>query len=89
MSEINKDLEAKNRDKYGEKQFDVIADSYRVGKKEGDIYCGFNAIKYIKRYVGKSHKAQNPIDLDKAIDYLTRMKEQIPPDAKATEVVEK
>ena len=70
MAELNADLEAKNRDKYGEKQFDVIADSYRVGKKEGDVYCGFNAIKYIKRYVGKSHKAQNPIDLDKAIENI-------------------
>lgn len=66
----------KNVSKYGLKEFDVISDSYRIGKKEGDIYCGFNAIKYIKRYFSKSHKSGNSIDIDKAIDYLSRMKEQ-------------
>jgi hypothetical protein len=72
---ISTELEVMNRQKYGEKQFDVISDAYRVSKKHGDIWCGYNAIKYIKRYVGNSHKSDNLTDLEKAIDYLTRARD--------------
>lgn len=82
---MEKELEDKNREKYGDKEHDVISSSYRNDKKIGDAYCGFNAIKYITRYIGKSHKAENPIDLDKAIDYLTRMKEKAPKNKKEVE----
>lgn len=85
---INEEQAQKNRDKYGEKQFDVISESYRVGKKEGDIYCGFNAMKYIKRYVGKNYKSENKGDLVKAIDYLTRMLEMAT-DQENKEIIDK
>lgn len=83
---MDKELENKNREKYGSKEFDVISSSYRNSKKIGDAYCGFNAIKYITRYISDSHKAENPIDLDKAIDYLNRMKEKSQQDKKEEKI---
>ena len=70
---ISTNQRKENANKYGEKQFDVISDAYRVGRKEGDVYAGYNAIKYIKRYTSNSKKAQNLLDLRKALDYITRM----------------
>lgn len=77
MDILSKEQEKKNREKYGEKHFDVISDMYRIGKKEGEVYCGGNALKYIKRFIGKSSKAENPMDIEKAIDYLNRIKEKL------------
>jgi hypothetical protein len=76
MDVLDEEQEKLNRAKYGDKEYDVISDSYRNGKKIGDAYCGFNAIKYIKRYIGNSHKSENATDIDKAIDYLNRIKEK-------------
>lgn len=64
-----------NEAKYGPKQYDIISDAYRIGKREGDVYCGQNAKKYVTRYISNSNKAGNAVDLKKAIDYLTRMLE--------------
>lgn len=72
---ISKEQEQKNKEKYGDKQFDVISDAYRLGKREGDVYAIHNAIKYLKRYVSKSSKANNVMDLDKAMDYISRTRE--------------
>jgi hypothetical protein len=91
LVKLNEDLEQKNREKYGKKDWDVISSAYRVSRSAGDAYAGFNAIKYINRFVGNSPKARNPLDLDKAIDYLLRMRENIPVEEKteAKEVIEK
>lgn len=70
-----KGLEQKNREKYGDKQHDVISQAYRQNKQTGDTYCGFNVTKYVKRYMGGSYKSNNRIDLVKAIDYISRMLE--------------
>lgn len=65
-----------NIKKYGEKHYDVIAQSYRKGKLVGDSFCGYTAIKYVERYVGQSKKAGNKMDLIKAVDFITRMIEE-------------
>jgi len=62
-----------NINKYGEKEWDTISDAYRHSKDSGDVYCAFNARKYITRFISKSKKAHNNGDLRKAIDYLQRM----------------
>lgn len=72
--------------KYGEKDFDVVSEAYRLGKHEGDVYCGHNAWKYIKRYMGNNKKARNKGDLIKALDYLQRMLEN---SIEKEEVIEK
>lgn len=59
--------------KYGEKEDDTIARAYRHSKEAGDVYCAFNAQKYITRFISKSAKANNNVDLKKSIDYLERM----------------
>ena len=67
-------LEESNRAKYGDKEYDQISQNYRKGKKNGDIWCSENVIRYLSRYTRPgSTKAENPTDLLKARDYLNRM----------------
>jgi hypothetical protein len=83
-------LEASNRAKYGEKQFDQISENYRIGKGIGDRWCAENVKRYLNRFTRPgSSKAENPIDLIKARDYLDRMIEKNPLDEQKQEVVEK
>jgi hypothetical protein len=65
-----------NRQKYGSKEDDLIARSYRDSKEKGDIWCSNNTIKYLTRFTGNSIKSNNIVDLRKAADYLNRMLEQ-------------
>lgn len=74
MDVLSKVQEEKNRAKYGSKEMDVISQMYHISKAKGDVYCGGNAIKYIRRFIGDNEKAGNILDIDKAIDYLTRIK---------------
>lgn len=83
-----------NVDKYGEKEHDIISQAYRESKKAGDIYVIFNCIKYLKRFVGRSAKSENLMDLLKVRDYLERAiekaQEQVnASDSKLSEVIEK
>lgn len=83
-------LEASNRAKYGEKQFDQISENYRISKGIGDRWCSENVKRYLNRFTRPgSSKAENPIDLVKARDYLNRMIEQNPLDEQKREVIEK
>lgn len=61
--------------KYGEKNDDVIARAYREDKRIGDIWCAKNAEKYLRRFIGKSPKSNNFMDLLKVQDYVNRMVE--------------
>lgn len=72
--------------KYGEKEDDTIARAYRHGKESGDVYCAFNAQKYITRFISKSKKANNNLDLAKVLDYINRMMEM---NIEKSEVIEK
>ncbi len=63
----------KNIAKYGDKNDDVIARSYREGKGIGDIWCAKNAEKYLRRFLGTSEKANNFVDLLKVKNYVDRM----------------
>lgn len=76
MSILSQEQENKNRQKYGDKQYDVISEMYRLGKREGDTYAIGNAIKYLRRYLSKSEKGQNKMDLAKAFDYIQRAVEK-------------
>ncbi len=79
MTAINKTLAAANESKYGKKEKDVISQSYDMNKGLGDFWCGQNAIKYIRRFMDpNSIKKGNPVDLEKARDYLQRMQEMNP-----------
>lgn len=66
----------KNIDKYGDKEDDVISRAYRESKQIGDVWCAKNAEKYLRRFIGSSHKSNNLADLRKAKDYIDRMLEQ-------------
>jgi hypothetical protein len=68
------DLESSNRSKYGEKEFDLISENYRISKHDGDVWCANNIIRYLGRFKRiNSSKANNMTDLYKAKDYLDRM----------------
>ena len=67
------DQRLENIAKYGSKEDDTIARAYRKSKEAGDVYCAFNAEKYITRFNSDSKKAKNSGDIRKAIDYLQRM----------------
>lgn len=70
-------LEESNRKKYGSKEHDVIANTYRRSKEHGDVWCERNIHRYLDRFVRPgSSKAQNMGDLYKAKDYLERMIEE-------------
>jgi len=72
---INKDFEdqeRKNREKYGSRENDLISECYRKGKEIGDIWSLTNAKKYIDRFLSKSGKGGNLMDLLKATDYISR-----------------
>lgn len=71
------DLEASNRSKYGEKEFDQISLNYKKGTGFGDIWCSENVKRYLDRFTRPgSTKANNKTDLLKARDYLDRMIEE-------------
>lgn len=70
MTEEQKKL---NEAKYGNKEDDTIARTFRESLVGGNFYCGKNAEKYIRRFLSNSHKANNITDLEKAKDYLQRM----------------
>lgn len=71
------DLENSNRSKYGEKEFDLISQHYRVSKEQGDVWCSGNVIRYLDRFKRpNSSKSNNMVDLLKARDYLERMIEE-------------
>lgn len=75
MSE--EDLQKSNRAKYGEKEFDLISQHYRISKEQGDVWCSGNVIRYLDRFKRpNSTKSNNMIDLLKARDYLDRMIEE-------------
>lgn len=59
--------------KYGDKDDDVIARSYREGRAVGDVWCAKNVEKYLRRFIGDSHKSHNLVDLEKSKMYLERM----------------
>lgn len=71
---LQKKLEESNRAKYGEKEFDQIAENYRISKESGDTWCAENVKRYLNRFKRPgSTKANNLTDLYKAKDYLERM----------------
>lgn len=71
------DLEKSNRAKYGDKEFDLISQNYRISKQHGDVWCANNVVRYLDRFKRPdSTKADNMIDLLKARDYLDRMIEE-------------
>lgn len=71
------ELEENNRKKYGDKEYDLISQNYRISKHDGDVWCANNSIRYLDRFkrIG-SPKSDNIIDLYKARDYLNRMIEE-------------
>jgi hypothetical protein len=74
MSELVDKLEESNRAKYGEKEFDQIAENYRISKESGDTWCAENVKRYLNRFKRPgSTKSNNLTDLYKAKDYLNRM----------------
>lgn len=74
---IKAQLEATNRAKYGEKEFDQISENYRISKEWGDHWCAENIKRYLNRFKRPgSTKANNLTDLYKAKDYLERMIEE-------------
>lgn len=73
MTKEEQKLEDLNREKYGEKQFDVISEGYRINKHAGHAYCALNIKKYLRRFISKSPKANNLMDLYKSRDFLNRM----------------
>jgi hypothetical protein len=73
---VEKDLRKKNIAKYGDKDDDVIARAYRDNFEHGNVWCLTNAMKYCRRFLSKSEKGNNLIDLIKAHDYLTRALEE-------------
>lgn len=74
---VQKDLEASNRSKYGEKEFDQISENYRVSLEHGHHWCAENAKRYLNRFTRPgSSKGGNYTDLLKAKDYLERMIEK-------------
>ena len=93
MSEsLKKQLEASNRSKYGEKEFDQISLNYKESKLVGDVWCAENVKRYLNRFKRQgSSKANNLTDLHKAADYLQRMIEEneklLPPDS-GEEIIE-
>jgi hypothetical protein len=59
--------------RYGKRDDDLIARTYRDNKEHGDIWCILNVQKYTKRFISKgSSKSGNKEDLLKAKDYLDR-----------------
>lgn len=75
--DLIKKLEESNRAKYGEKEFDQIAENYRISKQSGDTWCAENVKRYLNRFKRPgSTKSDNLTDLYKAKDYLERMIEE-------------
>jgi hypothetical protein len=73
----NEELEQSNRSKYGDKQFDLISQNYRISKEHGDAWCANNVSRYLDRFKRpKSSESNNIIDLYKSRDYLNRMIEE-------------
>ena len=71
------ELEEKNRSKYGDKDFDIISQNYRISKEHGDVWCANNVIRYLDRFKRPgSGKGNNMVDLYKSRDYLNRMIEE-------------
>lgn len=73
---LTQEQSEKNKQKYGNKEDDVISRAYREDKRIGDIWCAKNVEKYLRRFISKSEKSNNRMDLLKAQDYLQRMLEQ-------------
>lgn len=73
---LTQEQSEKNKQKYGNKEDDVISSAYREDKRIGDIWCAKNVEKYLRRFISKSEKSNNRMDLLKAQDYLQRMLEQ-------------
>ena len=69
----NIEFNDRNVSKYGPKDDDVIARTYRENKHDGDMWCRLNIERYVRRFTSNSHKAENLTDLRKALDYLARM----------------
>jgi hypothetical protein len=88
MAMIDENQEKLNQDKYGAKDDDVIARCYRESQDIGDVWCAKNVERYLRRFLSKSHKGHNRMDLLKAKDYLDRMIENNP-DKGQTEIIEK
>lgn len=71
---LQEELEASNRAKYGDKDFDQISENYRISKERGDSWAAENVKRYLNRFTRPgSTKADNLTDLYKAKDYLQRM----------------
>lgn len=70
---LTQEQSEKNKQKYGNKEDDVISRAYREDKRIGDIWCAKNVEKYLRRFISKSEKSNNRMDLLKAQDYLQRM----------------
>lgn len=67
-------LEQSNRAKYGDKRNDVIAQAFEMSETFGEVWCVFNAKKYIERFIRPgSTKGGNLTDIIKARDYLDRL----------------
>lgn len=83
--------EKKNREKYGSREDDFIARTFRDDVITGHIWCAQNIKKYLTRFTSKSSKALNLIDLLKCADYLNRMIEIVQADEASIkeEVVDK
>lgn len=74
QDQLDKALEDSNRSKYGDKEYDLISEQYRISEHDGHVWAGTNSVKYINRYKREgSSKSGNLSDLLKARDYLGRM----------------
>ena len=63
-----------NRSKYGPKEDDVIARTYRDNHRDGDMWCSKNVEKYLFRYTREGSSKKGIYEnLLKAKDYLDRM----------------
>ena len=74
---MNKEnFETENRKKYGNKENDEIAKSFKISLEIGAAACFMPIRKYLTRFVSISEKRQNPGDIEKIKDYCIRLYEK-------------
>jgi hypothetical protein len=69
-----------NELKYGKKESDIISIQFKMSKQAFIGFCFGNIQKYLHRFDSESEKANNPKDIEKVIDYISRFEEKYPTD---------
>lgn len=73
------ELEASDRSKYGDKKNDLISKMFEVSFEAGVIWTIGNVKRYLLRFSREgSSKQGNRIDIEKSVNYLERLYEQLP-----------